>query len=192
MDNTTGQPGIPPAAGISKGLIIAIVVILAVLIGGGMIVRGMMGYAGKKVADTIVEKGIENASGGQVKVDANGGEVTVKGQDGSTVQWGSNKLPDGWPSDVTIYSGSTIQYSGSSNPASGKSGAAVIFQTSDPADKVVDFYKTDLAAKGWKIEGTYQSGTTDMIGASKNDRYLSIGISANDSMTAVTIGVETK
>src|SRR3989344_4091500 len=177
----------PVASGSNKTLwiVIGVIVVLALL---GWGVRAAM----RGISKAVVEKGIEAATGGKVKVDADGGQVTVKGQDGSSVQWGSNSLPDGWPSDVSIYSGSTIQYSGSSNPTTGKSGAGVMFQTSDKGQKVADFYKADLAAKGWKIEGTYSAATTTTVGATKDGRSLSLGISSSEQGTVVTMAVETK
>jgi hypothetical protein len=133
--------------------------------------------------------GIKKAMGGLARTAA---DKAIEAATGGKVKWGTNSLPDGWPSDVTVYAGSTIQYSGSSNSANGKGGAAVVFQTRDPAQKISDFYKADLAAKGWKIEGTYSSGSTLMVGATKEGRSLSITITSSDSGSTVTMGVETK
>lgn len=184
MDQPTSSSG---SSGSKKALWIVIGVVIVLALAGWGVRAAMRG-----LSRTVADKAIEAASGGKVKVNSDNGQYTVTGNDGSTVQWGTNKLPDGWPSDVSIYSGATIRYSGSSNPTTGKAGAAVMFQTADSAQKVADFYKTDLAAKGWHVEGTYTGGTTTVMGASKDGRSLSIQIAGSDSMTSVTIGVETK
>jgi hypothetical protein len=130
-------------------------------------------------------------------VNINGANVS-QGLDGSatysnsegTVTVGTNKLPDNWPSDVPAYSNATIQYSGSSNPQTGEKGSAVAFTTSDSAQKVADFYKKELASKGWTIEQNAAVGASTMLSAKKDTRTLGVYIvDAGNGQVAVTVGI---
>src|SRR3989338_6672852 len=86
----------------NKGLYIGIAVVaIIIIIGWGMksSVRSMTG----------------------VDIDRNmDGSATYSNEQGS-VTVGGNKLPDNWPSDAPAYKNATIQYSGTSNPQTGRS-----------------------------------------------------------------------
>jgi hypothetical protein len=176
--------GAPTPSGAKKNntvwYIIIGVIILLIIVG-----RMATGFFSKK----IVEKSIEQATGGKVSVQ-NDGNVKVSTKEG-TFETNSGKLPDNWPSDAPTYAG-TITFSGSSNGTNGQKGLSLMITTTDGADKVAAFYKSELAAKGWTIanEGTF-SGTT-MIGAEKAGKQYSIGIITADGQTQITSGITDK
>jgi hypothetical protein len=143
------------------------------------------------VADKAAENAIEKETGGQANVDTDNGTMHVETSEG-TFDAGGNKLPADWPSDAPIYTGATIQYAASANPTTGKAGAAVVFMTSDSVQKVSDFYVAQLKEQGWKIEGTVNAGGALTIGATKDERSLSLVISGAEGRTTVTMGVENK
>lgn len=117
------------------------------------------------------------------------GSATYSNENGS-VTVGSNSLPSDWPTDVPTYGNGTITFSGASNPKTGEAGLAVMFTTPDAAKTVVDFYKTELAAKGWTIEQTATMGAVTVLSAKKDTRTFGVQISnGGDGKTTVTIGI---
>ena len=153
----------------------------------GLILLAACTKAGREAA---IENAIEKESGGNADVNINNdGSMHIETSEG-TYDAGSNRLPADWPTDVTAYAGATIQYSGSTNPATGKAGAAAVLMTADKPEKVVEFYKADLRAKGWTIATTMQGQGTNILGATKGNRALSIMVAGSpDDQTSITIGV---
>ena len=173
------QPAATPGSKKSLWYIIGIIIVVLIV---GKIAWGMFGKS-------AMERAYESATG--VDVDYNGnGSATYSTSEG-TATIGANSLPESWPKDAPKYPGATIQFSASSNPETGKPGAAVVFQTSDSAEKVTDFYKRELASNGWTIEGTATFGVATTIAANKGDRQIGIQIAdAGNGTTQVTVGIE--
>lgn len=175
--------------GLSQKKLLYIVVGVVVLGGLGMLVRGMFS---RNAGEFMAERAIERATGGNVDVDYRGDNtITYKGKEGS-VQVGENaSLPSDWPSDVPVISGAKISYSGTSNPATGQSGASVMFTTTKSAAEVAEYYNAELASQGWAIEGTGNFGGTSIVSAKKDSRTVGISIVSAEETTTVTIGVQT-
>lgn len=143
----------------------------------------VFGVVKNKVNDVATEKTvtglIEGATGGQVKVDANGKEITVKGKDGTEFS-SSQKLPTDWPSSVPIYSPYTItgSFKASDN---GKTGWNLATETSDSYDKA----KTGLASlySGWTKQSEYESNGTTLTAYENTTYNVMVSISQPDSST---------
>ncbi len=167
MDENTNAAG-TAAEGGSKTVYVVIAVIVLVLI-GWLIMRG-----GSDNADT-------NAEDTSPYVSENGSETL-----------GNATMPSNWPSDVPTYSDAKLQYSGTANPATGKTGAAIVFTTTDSAGNVLSFYKKELVAQGWTIAAEATTNGTITLGATKDTRAFGMYIapSGEGTETAVTIGVE--
>lgn len=100
-----------------------------------------------KVEKKLEEKAVEEGSSGKVQVTGSSGGYTVTTPSGTVhAQNGAGtKLPDGWPSSVPQYPGATI-----TNSMTTPQGKMIMMQSSDPPQKVHDFYKNAL--KGMKLE----------------------------------------
>jgi hypothetical protein len=61
------------------------------------------------------------------------------------------------------------------------------FQVAGPQDEMIDFYKTEMAANGWKLE---ESPFDAMMSFTKGDRTATIMMAEEDGTTSVTIMVE--
>ena len=148
-------------------------------------------FGNQDKANKTISSLVESASGGNVKVDANGKEITVKGKDGTEIS-SAQRLPTDWPAAVFIYSPYTV--SGSYKTTSdGKTSWTVATTTTDSYDKV----KSEIASKyaGWTKSSEYEaSGTT--VAAYDNDMYsvvLTVSQpSANESKTTVAYSVTQK
>lgn len=119
------------------------------------------------------------------------GSATYSNSEGS-VTVGGNTLPDNWPSDAPgVYSGGSIQYSGSSNPQTGQAGSAVVYTVKASAQSVIDFYKGELTKKGWNVEATANMGGATVLSAEKDTRTIGIYVvDSGDGMVSVTAGIE--
>jgi len=128
-----------------------------------------------------------------VSVNTNTGTVSVS-KDGNTTQVGESvKLPDGFPSAMPIYPGANLNAASKSN----NSDYAVTATTSDSVDKVVSYYKTQLASNGWTIDSSTDSsdatGKGTVIVASTATLNGSVGVyGGSDGKTSLIINVYPK
>jgi hypothetical protein len=121
--------------------------------------------------------------------------MTYTNEQGSitTAVGGTTSLPKNWPSDAPQYANAQIQSAVEANPQAGQAQSAVVFSTTDSPQVVADFYKQDLAAKGWKVEQTVTSSTGTVIGATKDTRSFGLYIAATgNGKTIVTASVAVK
>lgn len=170
------EPNMQPTAPSSRKLYIGIAIVLVIVIGGWLFMRGGAGMMGAAIPGVGVDRNLD----GSTTYSNNEGTVTV----------GGNKLPDTWPSDAPAYPNASIQYSGSSNPQTGAVGAAVVFATNDSVSAITEFYKRELAAQGWTIEQTANMGTATVIAASKDTRRIGVYIADAGDTRSVTVGIE--
>ncbi len=157
-----------------------------VLVGAGC---NPMDFFARKASEIALER----ATGGKADVDYKGdGTVTINTNEG-TFSTGT-KVPDNWPSDVAVYPGSSVQYSGSSNQGGdGKLGFALLLASTDSPAKVAEYYNKSLVAAGWKINSTANFGGASIIGAEKDNRTLAITIGEGDKgSSAINIAVGVK
>lgn len=89
--------------------------------------------------------------------------------------YGSNaKLPSDFPSDVPVYPDAKLNVI-NTNGEDKDAKFVVSYTASVTADKVVDFYKKELVAKGWTIDNeTNIFGT--VLDAKKSDRTINMFI----------------
>lgn len=128
-----------------------------------------------------------------VSVNTNTGTVSVS-KDGNTTQVGESvKLPDGFPSAMPVYSGAKLSAASKTNG----SDYSISATTNDSVDKVVNYYKTQLASNGWTIDSSSDSsdatGKGTLIVASTATLNGSVGIyGGSGSATTIVINVYPK
>jgi len=112
------------------------------------------------------------------------GTVTVTGKDGNTatLDFNQNKVPDGYPKDVPIYSPSKIVMSQSVSQENARN---LMLESPDALDKIVDFYKKGLDSNGWKTESTVNTAQLTVLTAAKDQRALMLQISDNGDKRGV-------
>ncbi len=145
-------------------------------------------------AKVAVEKQMENAieakMGGNADVEIQAdGQMRVETDEG-TYTAGGGEVPADWPKDAPTYPDATVSYSASVNPTTGKAGSALVLVTTDDVKAVTDYYKKMLETNGWTISATMEAGATTVMGASKDDRTLSLSISGGQGQTSITMGIE--
>lgn len=166
-----------------KGLATGAIVVSAISLVLGVIIIGAFVAFGIYAKDQAKKNG----------VDINNGSINVQNKEGDSVSIGNAKLPDGFPSDVPVYTPSKI--TGSSKYGGNK--YTVVLTTADSASKVQDYYKNQLAANGWSSgEGTgsinFESGTVATF--TKGSQQLFITITSenkggdNNTLVSLTVG----
>ncbi len=127
-------------------------------------------YSGKDASVTIDTKGNNEAA------------IHVSGKDGASLDFNSGKPITDYPSDTPLYQGKSLM-----DAKSEKDHARTIaMQTPDPMDKISDFYKSELASKGWKIESTMTTAQMNSFIATKEGRKLVISITSDGKMQQIS------
>jgi len=119
--------------------------------------------------------------------------VTIKDNNGATLTINSagTKIPDDYPKDVPVASGSKVMMAASVNNST-NNGSNLVLECTDNMDKLVSFYKKGLTDNGWKIEATISQDKMTMFTASKDKRALSVHIQEEEGKSTVTQTVGTK
>ena len=115
---------------------------------------------------------------GTVTVEQKGGDptsmtITAKDGKGMTMNMGEGKVPDDYPKDLPVYTGAKVVLTQS---VSDKNARSLMLESSDPTDKISEFYKKGLESNGWKIENTMTSGDMTMFTAIKDNRQAVLQI----------------
>jgi hypothetical protein len=161
-------------------LALAVVASLLAITGCGFIVQ------------KAVEGGVESATG--VKVDQSGDSVTITGQDGATMTSGEGKLPEGFPSDMPLYTPGKIATGIVTDSGTGK-GFMLAIETSDAAGDVFAWYETQLKDKGWKVTTTMTTEDGGLLSGEKGTQIFNVAVtsgSSSDVATAISITVGPK
>ena len=143
-----------------KNIVVGIAVVLTV---GGVACSRSRTYTSKDGSVTVEQNGKD------------AGSMTFTGKNGEKVAitMDGGKVPDDYPKDVPLYAGAKVIMS---NTASEKHAKHLVMESTDPADKIADYYKKGLESNGWKIEGTMNMGEMNMFTAAKENRQLVIQI----------------
>jgi hypothetical protein len=153
------------------------VMVVAVAI---VVIAGLVFTTGcAQIAEQAAKSAIEGATG--VKVEDNG--VTVTGKDGQSVAiGGETKLPDGFPSEIPVYEGAAI----TSSIATDK-GYMVGLTTPDSARTVLEWYKTELAAKGWEVKVPMESDVGGLVNGTMTGWSLGVNVGGDSGKGETTI-----
>lgn len=160
----------------------------------------------KKTGDVVtmnagdLKKGkleFSNAKGEKVTFDSGDkdkGGLTVTTKEGTT-KIGAGAADEALPSWIPPYPGVKPTGVMSSKTATGQNGM-VTFTTTDPGEKVLDFYEADLKGKGFEIERTDVKGEAGGMGSltakleAKGE--LTVAAVKNDKETQVNLHYESK
>ncbi len=134
-----------------------------------------------KVAEKASEEAIEQAAGGNAKVDLDKGNIEVTTDEG-TFKTGSNEWPKQIPSDVPRFTeGEIISVVESTTEDQGQ-GVFVGIENAglDAADK----YKSELEKAGWTISISSKTPESVMYGAQKDKRMVTVSFAINEGKLA--------
>jgi hypothetical protein len=131
-----------------------------------------------KLREKLAGKAASEGSGGAVTISSGG--ATIATPNGTIQAAAGAKLPDGWPSSVPAYPGGAIQ-SSMGTPV----GKTVVFTTSDSAQKVHDFYKSEL--KSMKLVTDIEANGAKVMAFKEGAKTVSVNI-ANATVTVSVAG----
>lgn len=126
-----------------------------------------------------------STSDGTVTVESTDKEKTalhVTGKDGSSVEINTGKQIKDYPGDVPLYEGKSVM----DMKAGSKNARVVALETPDPMPKIVDFYRSQLGSKGWKVESTMSTDQMTMYVATKDSRKMVVTISSNGKTVTIS------
>lgn len=163
--------------------------VLLVLLGVGSTI--VTKFFAKQIGTGLVEKAIESKTGVKTNIeDLEKGKMTFTDEKtGAKVDIGTNEVPDTFPKDFPLYPGAKVT-SSLSGEQSGKSNGFWLTMTSqDSADKVLAFYKTELAKNGWTIESTFTANdmTNQTVKKGTWSGSLSVGKNSGSDETQIVI-----
>ena len=180
-----------PKIGFSSSVICIIALILLFIVGACSSEKS----GGKAEDNKISVK--ENAGSVQVKTrdgslvmegNENSGSIKIKTEAGEKIEvaYDKDKLSDGFPEDIPIYSSSKITMSQVLNNGTT---ALASLTTSDDASSVLKYYKEALSGQGWSVEGEMNMGEMVLLQGKKDGRMVNISIIKDEGTTNITLAV---
>ena len=149
----------------------------------GLVIQGR---DGKKESVQISEKGIvvqdEKGEKAEVKFDQNGLAYKNEKGDEPFAMNTSGSLPAGFPTDIPMYSPSQMRGSMVLGPSK-----FVQIETASPANTVTEFYKKELASKGWSFSSMKETTVGFIETFSKGNDELTVAVSHPDSPDKTTV-----
>ncbi|MEO9468856.1 hypothetical protein [Parasphingorhabdus sp.] len=122
--------------------------------------------------DEVASGTFDDGEGGKgsysISGDDDASETVIKSEDGEIRIATGSKAAKDLPMGIELYPGATVE-SSMTGMGDGKSGAMIVFSTTDDQDDVVEFYKDQLKAKGIKIGTEVKAGDMQMIGGERDD-----------------------
>jgi hypothetical protein len=137
-----------------------------------------------ETSDGVEVRGVDGAL--SLKGSDEEGHIKIKTKDGGDmeVRYNQEKLPVDFPEDIPVYSPSKVTMSQVLNK--GVSAMATL-STQDESAKVIDYYKKELAAKGWTIDGEMNLGGVVMFQGKKGSSMLNVSVMKSEDGTNITL-----
>ncbi|GAB5480943.1 MAG: hypothetical protein Pars92KO_07000 [Parasphingorhabdus sp.] len=122
--------------------------------------------------DEVASGTFDDGDGGKGSYSVSGegddSETVIKTDEGEVrIATGSKAVAD-LPMGIKLYPGAEIQ-SSIAGMGDGKSGAMIVFKSSDDQDEVISFYKDQMKDKGIDVQTEIKSGDMQMIGGQRSD-----------------------
>lgn len=192
MDETQNQAPVGAPAPQSKKKLIIIAVVVVVLL---IVVQSLLSslFSPERATERLVEKMLEDATGGSVDIDADGaGSLTITDEDGSTIEIsgeGEGKLPADWPNSVPLLSDASIEYGGTVQNGEGRN-LTVVYATKQSVQEAARFYADALGKNGWAVEANLNTGDGAMISATQGENTTAVAyITEGDGGASVSVNV---
>jgi hypothetical protein len=160
----------PPSASSSNTVLKVVLIVIGIIVLLCIIAAGVVGFIGYKVSKTF-----HKDSKGNVSISTANGTITA----GQNVHVTAAEL------GVDLYPGSIHSDDGSMNMKT-PTGSMVtsVFTSSDPSEKIVDFYKGKLGDQASIV----QTGNGTMLSAGEKDKNsVMITITPQDNMSKIVI-----
>ncbi len=146
----------------NKYLAIGVAALIPVTTGCGAIIDKVA----EKATEEVLEEVIEGDSGAEVEIDADSGQIIIKGEDGEVIEFNADEengtveitdgdgetlfttgddIVDGWPSDYPVPSGLTVITSSKiSDPDTGTTAYSIFFEGDGDIDQILGDIESTL------------------------------------------------
>jgi len=170
----------------SKKILLPILLVVAmVALSGCFLTDKIKDKVSNEVGEKVTEKVLESATGTDIDLETNSATVN---SNGNVISYGTQELPDGFPSNIPVYQPSTIVFSSSTTDGD----YSVSLEVKDTYANVVAYYDTNIKSNNWTVDysSNYNSDGTrmTMMNLSKNNELLDITITETDAST-VSVGL---
>ncbi|WP_108809699.1 hypothetical protein [Sphingorhabdus sp. Alg231-15] len=134
--------------------------------------------------DEVASGTFDDGEGGEgsysISGDGDDSETVIKSGDGEVRIATGSKAVSELPMGIELYPGADIQ-SSMTGMGDGKSGAMIVFKSSDDQDDVIAFYKDQMKDKGIEVQTEVKAGDMQMIGGESADgEGLNISVIKDD------------
>ncbi len=137
----------------------------------------------KKMAEKATERAIEKNTGDQVDLNFDNNQVTVETEQGS-YQAGENvTLPADWPEDIYVLEGKLV----AAMKVATNNGYSMSVVTEQSVSEIKQDYVDKLTDAGWTINMQMDYGESAALSATKDNRTVSVSVTASSDGTNVTI-----
>lgn len=135
-----------------------------------------------KVAEKASEKAIEQAAGGNAKVDLDSkGNMEIKTDEG-TIKTGSTEWPKQIPSDVPRFTDGKIMSVVESTDKD--QGNGIFVGIEDASIEAAENYKSELEKNGWTIGMSSNTAESVMFSAEKNKSVVTVSFAISEGKLA--------
>jgi len=161
-----------------QGWLLVAALLLSVLVAAGCGKKA----SGEKLAEGMMERTLESATGGNADVDLNGNDVTIKTKDGTTTMSETSEWPSDMFPDVPKFTYGVVE-----RVSKGTEGGMQKFNVylRDVEDGAFEKYDADIKAAGWESQMMTQSDDAGMISAQKGNMALQLVYNKSDKTAVV-------
>lgn len=145
--------------------------------------------ASESSAEKAAERAIERATGNKAKVDISGDGVKIVGKEGGkeftyeVSGGGGAAVPQSFPDDIPRYPGATVL----SSMIQGNAMTMVTFQSGDAAERVYEFFGSELRKGGWDIENEMSTPQMRLISGRKNGRQANVTVVSDEGKSTISV-----
>ena len=143
----------------------------------------------QKASEKATEKIIENETGGSVDLNTSDGKMKIKTKDGEVTYGSGSELPKGWPSDVKLPKGITLNASTSSKTEGGVSMIISGTVAKGKAKSVYGTISSNLKSAGYKLdnESEMTSGGSFSATVTGTKSNRSVGVTVTETGDGVYV-----
>jgi hypothetical protein len=154
-----------------------------------LVMLSVMIGCGKKPQEKIAEKIVENGTGKKANVAIGDESVKIETEDGSMslTSGKSAKIPDGFPSDVYIFTPADVAMAMEVGQ-----GYSIALKTGKDIESVTAAYKKEMTRKGWEQKAAMDMGENTMLMYEKDKRVINVVVSHEEGETKIVLTVANK
>jgi hypothetical protein len=170
----------PPAKAVAYTVVCVVVVIVLFAVMGA-IVGAAMGFGPSYYGGF----GSRGTAAGRIigaNMDSGNGNATIHTKDENITVGEDVRIPEDFPKDVFLYSGSKVKLC-----MAAPNGWNLGLETQDPAEKVLQAFKSKMTGSGWEQQMDMGTEGGHMVNYKKGDRSVVLTIAGSSGKTEISL-----